>query len=268
MEANGLKRTILNLVEKITSWAATGVYPNSYALKDFMVENKLAPISKLKVIGNGSSNGIDLDFFALKNTPNYHSLRKELKIEDTDIVFCFVGRIVKDKGINELLEAFDKLNKDLKNSKLLIIGTQEKELDPITEKSISILKNNPNVLELGWQNDIRPYLAISDTFVFPSYREGFPNVVLQAGAMNLPSIVSDINGSNEIIQNNINGLIIPSKETELLYQAMKLLGSDELLRKKLSEPAREIIKAKYSQDFVWNELYKEYTKQINRIKNV
>ncbi len=179
-----------------------------------------------------------------------------------DVVFCFVGRIVKDKGINELLIAFDKLSKENKSVKLLLVGHEETELDPIDKESKEILIKNKQIISVGWQEDIRPFLAISEVFVFPSYREGFPNVVMQAGAMELPSIVTNINGSNEIIKDGVNGLIIPVKDKEALFDKMKLLANDKKLRKKLAKPARKMIVDRYEQEFVWKELLKEYNRLL------
>ncbi|MEN8120223.1 MAG: glycosyltransferase family 4 protein [Bacteroidota bacterium] len=266
IETHGLKRKLLNIVEKLTSWGATNIYPNSFALMNFMAENKLAPLNKLKVIGNGSSNGINTEEFSLKNVDFFKFNRKKLNINEDDIVFCFVGRIVKDKGINELLAAFDRLNNENKKIKLLLVGEEEKLLDPVNKLSKRVLSNNSNIIQLGWQEDVKPFLAISDIFVFPSYREGFPNVVMQAGAMELPSIVSDINGCNEIIEEGINGLIIQTKNEKQLFEKMKILVNDKQLRIKLSGPTRDIIKKKYSQEYIWEKLYKEYINLLSSRK--
>ena len=282
MEATGIKRKILNFVERLTSWSATNVYPNSLALKEFMEEEKLARSSKLKVIGNGSSNGIDTEYFKkledqsskLEATSNPQPVTRNpqpvtrnpqpVTRNPKPVTFCFVGRIVKDKGINELLWAFDKLSKGNSSAKLLLVGPEERELDPISDKSLKILENNKQIISVGWQEDVRPFLAISDVFVFPSYREGFPNVVMQAGAMELPSIVTNINGSNEIIEEGVNGLIIPVKDRDSLYLKMRLLLDNPALRKRLAKPARQIIIDRYEQKFVWSELLKEYVSLLNK----
>ena len=183
------------------------------------------------------------------------------------ITFCFVGRIVKDKGINELLSAFEKLSKENENVELLLVGPEERELDPISSTSQDILESNKNIISVGWQEDVRPFLAQSDVFVFPSYREGFPNVVMQAGAMELPCIVSNINGSNEIIKDGVNGVIIPVKDENAIYDKMKLLADDAELRDKLAKPARKMIIERYEQKFVWKALLKEYNRLL-RAKGV
>lgn len=272
LEERGVKRKVLNIVERLTSWSATNVYPNSFALKEVMIKEKLAPVTKLKVIGNGSSNGIDTGYFSICHLERSKAESKELlllertdssAIARNDVIFTFIGRVVQDKGINELLWAFDKLSKENKYVKLLLVGTQETELDPIGVESQNLIKNNKHIISVGWQEDVRPFLAISDVFVFPSYREGFPNVVMQAGAMGLPSIVTNINGSNEIIEDGVNGMIIPVKDKNALFEKMKLLANDKKFRLKWAAPARQMIVEKYEQKFVWNELLKEYKRLLD-----
>ena len=129
-----------------------------------------------------------------------------MNIDSDDFVFIFVGRLVTDKGINELISAFDDISHRNRKVKLLLVGNRESELDPLKKETLEIISKNSNIIEVGYQPDVRPYFAISDVLVFPSYREGFPNVVMQAGAMGLASIVTDINGCNEIIINDTNGV--------------------------------------------------------------
>ncbi len=190
MEATGTKRKILDWVEKITYSSATKIYPNSKGLYDFIVSQKFTAASKLKIIGSGSSNGIDTSFFSKENISDEDKtkLNNELKIHVEDFVFIFVGRLVKDKGINELITAFSKIQ--IKNSKLLLVGPLEDDLDPLLPEIMDEIQQNKNIISVGFQQDVRPYFAVADALVFPSYREGFPNVVMQAGALGLPSIVS------------------------------------------------------------------------------
>ncbi|SKC11066.1 Glycosyltransferase involved in cell wall bisynthesis [Soonwooa buanensis] len=260
MEAQGLKRKILMLVEQLTYAAATHVYPNSKGLSDFILENKLTTSSKLKVIANGSSNGIDTTYFDKDNLDqnDLFVLKKSLKIEDDDEVFIFVGRLVGDKGLNELIEAFDEIGKNNTKSKLILVGTFEDQLDPLQTSTLEKIKSNSNIINVGWQTDVRPYLAIADILTFPSYREGFPNVVMQAGAMGLASIVSNINGCNEIIIENKNGLIIPVKNKKALEEAMQKLLNDQVLFNSLKTNARPMIVDRYQQQVVWDALLTEY----------
>ena len=260
MESSGMKRKILMFVEWLTYKCATHVYPNSVGLEDFILTNSLTTNNKIKVLGNGSSNGIDTTYFSkiVDVMEDGDKIQDEYKLSDDDFVFIFIGRIVRDKGINELLSAFDKLSQIEKNLKLLLVGPFEDHLDPISEESRAILKKNENIIEVGFQNDVRPFLAISDCLVFPSYREGFPNVVMQAGSMGLPAIVGDINGCNEIIEEYVNGLIIPVKDTEALQESMQKIYQDQELRNRLAQNARKQIVERYDQQFVWQALKDEY----------
>ncbi|MFT3947236.1 MAG: glycosyltransferase family 4 protein [Agriterribacter sp.] len=265
LEIKGFKRKILNMVEKITYSCATKVYPNSFNLKEIIIADRLCKASKLKVIGNGSSNGIDTTHFSPESisTTVKAALKDKIGIKENDIVFCFIGRLVNDKGIKELIEAFIINAEKYQTIKLIIVGNPEKGIDPVDEKTQHIISTHPRIYSAGFQADVRPFLAISDIFVFPSYREGFPNVVLQAGAMGVPSIVSNINGCNEIIENNINGLIVPVKSAEAVADAMNFLITDKDTRLKMAANCRNMIVCRYDQKYMWEQILIEYKNQIN-----
>ena len=265
MEATGLKRKLLNAVEKITYWAATKVLPNSEGLKVIILKEGFSKNEKLYVIGKGSSNGIDTSYFdpKLYDEDFKNNLRKSLQINANDFVYIFVGRIVKDKGIVELVQAFKNL--DNPKTKLILVGSFEHDLDPLPPAIIKEIESNPQIIQTGWQKDVRPYLAISNVLTFPSYREGFPNVVMQAGAMGLPAIVSDINGCNEIIQTNQNGIIIPVKDSVSLQLAMNELLLEQQLFNKMKSEARIRIKSNYKRDFIWREIHSMYERELSKI---
>lgn len=260
MEATGNKRKLLNFVEKLTYQCATNVYPNSKGLYDFILENKFVKKAKLKVLGNGSSNGINTNHFDtnLISSEQKQQLTETLKIKPTDFVFIFVGRLVADKGINELVKAFIKINKKNDNAKLILVGLFEEELDPLASSTLEAIENIPNIISVGFQQDVRIYFAISDCLVFPSYREGFPNVVMQAGAMGLSSIVSDINGCNEIIEEGINGEIVPVKDCDALYNSMERMINNPDWNTSLRKKSREMIVSRYDQAVIWNAILDEY----------
>ena len=267
LEEKGIKRVVLNFIEKLTYRCSTNVYPNSSGLKNIILENKFTKINKLTIIANGSSNGIDTSYFnpELFSKEKQQTVRRNLKIRNDDFVFIFVGRIVGDKGINELVEAFEKLSKDNSKVKLLLVGQYEDNLDPLKKQTKFIINNNEQIVSVGYQNDVRPYFSIADSLVFPSYREGFPNVVMQAGAMGLCSIVSNINGCNEIIENNKNGIIIPVKDTNEIHDAMIKICYDKNLFMKLKLNSRSLIKKRYQRELIWTSLLKEYNNLLNRI---
>jgi glycosyltransferase involved in cell wall biosynthesis len=262
LEARGVKRMLLNLVEKLTYAAATKIYPNSNGLKEIIIQEKFCKPEKLTVIGKGSSNGINTNHFNHENfsVNEIQTLKSSLGIAHDDFVFIFVGRLVGDKGINELVAAFQKLNAVNFFVKLLLVGSQESDLDPLLSGTLHQINSNPNIIAVGHQNDVRHYFAVSNALVFPSYREGFPNVVMQAGAMGLPSIVSDINGCNEIIIEGENGTIIPVKDSGAIYKTMKMMMEDAVFRTSLQIKARPMIVARYEQSVVWKALLAEYEK--------
>jgi glycosyltransferase involved in cell wall biosynthesis len=260
LESKGAKRKLLNYVEKLTYSCATKIFPNSYGLKEIILENKFTNSNKLKVIANGSTNGIDCTHYdaSLFLENDKTSLKENLGISTKDFVFIFVGRLVGDKGINELVQSFKRVSADVENVKLLLVGPYEKNLDPLKKATIEEVDNNKNIITVGAQKDVRPYFAIANVLVFPSYREGFPNVVMQAGAMGLPSIVSNINGCNEIILQGENGLIIPVKNVELLFEAMNKMLNEKETYLKMSTKSRDLVLTRYEQKYVWEQLLNEY----------
>lgn len=249
----GLKQKILMATDSITCACATNVLPEGKGVKKDLEHFRITS-KPLQIIGNGNINGIDLDFF--DRTPEVLELAEKYRKEEV-VTFCFVGRIVRDKGMNELVAAFQRLHQAYPNTRLVLVGPFEEKLDPVLPETRQTIEQHAAIEWMGWQNDIRPFLAASEVFVFPSYREGFPNVVLQAGAMGLPSIVTDINGSSEIITEGVNGSIIPSQDEEALYKAMeKLLDMEE--RQKLAQQARPQIANRYERKALWKELLKFY----------
>lgn len=258
METRGIKRILLDSVESLTYWFATKVYPNSQGLRDFIVNEKLCDAKKLKVIGCGSSNGIDTAYYdpISINNETKLSLKETLDIGEGDFVFIFIGRLVKDKGINELVTVFTDLN--ICKCKLLLVGPFETDLDPLLPETEQLISDNKNIISVGYQDDIRPFLTISHCLVFPSYREGFPNVVMQAGAMCLPSIVTNINGCNEIIIDGENGIIVPSKDVTALSDAMKYVLDNPKEVNRMASNARQLIVSRYEQKVVWEAIYAEY----------
>jgi glycosyltransferase involved in cell wall biosynthesis len=265
MEAKGLKRSVLIMTERITCSCATHVYPNSRGLLHYMREELSIVNCPLSIIGKGSSNGIDSKYFsrtpALMDTA--HELRRRFQIPGDATVFCFAGRIVKDKGIVELVEAFKKLSSSA-DVRLMLVGSFEQELDPLPAETMHYLQHDSRVIMAGFRQDVRPWLMAADVFVFPSYREGFPNVVMQAACLEVPCIVSDINGCNEIIEDRVSGLIVPAKNENALRDAMLQLAAEKELRTSYAAKARKFVTENFDQQFVWGELLKEYFSKVFR----
>lgn len=262
----GMMQRILIIMDRVLCWSATVIIPEGHGVKNDLIKHKITS-KPLKILANGNVNGINMEHFSLEKYTVVikENLRKTLQLQSTDFVFIFVGRLVGDKGINELVSAFKDIKKKYKDAKLLLVGPLETELDALLSETLQEIENNKSIISVGFQDDVRPYFAISDALVFPSYREGFPNVVLQAGAMELPSIVSDINGCNEIIIEGVNGLIIPSKNTIKLKEAMLKFLLDPTLLQQLKMNSRTRIIENYEQSIVWEALLQEYR---NTEKNV
>jgi glycosyltransferase involved in cell wall biosynthesis len=260
MEEKGSKKRMLEFIEKLTYQLSTFVFTNSTGLYNYIIENKYIAKNKIKVIGNGSSNGVDINYFSASEVSfdEQIKLKSTLGISENDFTFVFVGRIVTDKGINELVEAFDKISPKKSELKLIIVGDQEPELDPLHKSTLQILAKNKNILSVGFQKDIRPYLAISNVLVFPSYREGFPNVIMQAGSMGLPVIATDINGCNEIITHEKNGVLSPQKNSNAIEVALLKLFEDKTLYDYLKSNARTMIVSRFERKVICKTILEEY----------
>ncbi|MBA4058654.1 MAG: glycosyltransferase family 1 protein [Marivirga sp.] len=267
----------MEITERLTYTCAHKVYPNSAGLEKFLVRVLDIDPGKLKVIGKGSSNGIDTEFFkrSLQLEDQARSIRTERNIHPHDLVFSFVGRIVRDKGIVELVEAFrmvsDRLNELSITTEnpprifLMLVGPFETDLDPLPENIRKFIDEDPRVILAGFQRDVRPWLMASDIFVFPSYREGFPNVVMQGCLLQIPCIVSDINGCNEIISHGVTGLIVQPKDIGSLSEAMMLLVRDKSKRQRFSELARTFVFENFKREVLWDGIRREYEElTVNR----
>ena len=289
--AHGMLRTILKTMERLSCLFATNVIPEGKGVLQCLKCDNITKKS-LQVIHYGNINGKDTEFFSRDNTIQTASLkladkqillrnlsekearslvRSELGFSNNDFIFVFIGRLVNDKGLGELADALRKLENEKLEIKLLLIGEIDGEDDALAKDKLNYLMHSKNIKYIGVQSDIRPYLMASDVLVFPSYREGFPNVPLEAGALGLPAIVTNINGSNEIIEDGVNGKIIQAPLdnkgvrvndiTIELYTMMKWFYYHPEEVKRMGENARPIICERYEQHNVWKALL-EYYKQL------
>lgn len=260
----GFMKVLLIKMDKLLCYCATNVYPEGSGIKKDLLDYNITR-KPLKLLANGNVNGVDLEYFdsSLFSFAHREQLKKQLSINYGDFVFIFVGRLVKDKGINELVESFINLKNP--SFKLLLVGSYEQDRDPLLAKTLHIILTNENIISVGFQPDVRGFLAIADVLVLPSYREGFPNILLQSGAMDLPSIVTDINGSNEIIINNENGIIIPVKNVLVLQNSMNKMFKDNIFRNKLKKNARKLISDRFQQKIVLEALLEEYQNLENNV---
>lgn len=242
--AAGLKRKILMATDWITCACATHVIPEGRGVLEDLKNHNVCR-KPMRVLGYGNVRGVDMERF---NPDRFADVEKD----ESKFRFVFVGRIVGDKGINELVEAFVRLNKEYPETKLSLVGNYEADLDPLKPETIEAIESNSNIYACGakYGDDLLTEYMKSDCFVMPSYREGFPNTVMEAGAMGLPSIVTDINGSREIIINGENGIIVPSKDADALYKAMKQIVQDSSTRERMAANARPLIESRFEKNFV------------------
>lgn len=263
----GLKRRILMTTDWLTCACATHVIPEGEGVKTDLLSNGITH-KPIKVLGHGNIKGIDLSFYsraAVADNAQCSMHNAQLQDGKNDqsegFTFVFVGRIVRDKGINELVRAFKRLHEEFPEVRLVLVGPFENTLDPVLPETKAEIERNPGIDAVGGQRDVRPYYAAADALVFPSYREGFPNVVIEAGAMGLPSIVTDINGSREIIIEGKNGIIVPPRDDDALYQAMRhwVTHRDEVAR--MAAEARPLIASRYEQGYV-RQCLKDYYQSI------
>lgn len=259
----GLKRKILMLTDKLTCACATHIIPEGEGVKSDLIAGKITK-KPLKVLGYGNVKGVDMD--KCSRRPEVMAIAEKLRKEDC-FTFVYVGRVVRDKGINELCSAFERLHNDYPHTRLILVGPYEDNLDPISEQSRKIISENDAIEAVGAKggDELLAYYAAADCFVMPSYREGFPNTVLEAGAMGLPSIVTDINGSREIIKDGVNGLIVQPRDAGALYQAMHLMLRSTIDRDRMAGNARKMIADRFVQGFVRKCLYDFYDEILQNI---
>ena len=246
--AKGLQRKLLMWTDRITCRCATYVIPEGEGVKKDLLDYGITQ-KPLRVLGFGNVRGVDMHYY--NRRPEVMEKTVALR-DDSFITFLFVGRVVRDKGINELCEAFDRLSKEFPQTRLLLVGWREDDLDPVSDKTQALIDSNPSINYVGevWGDELLAYYAAADCFVLPSYREGFPNTVLEAGAMGLPSIVTDINGSREIIVENENGMIVPPRDADALFVAMRRMVNDDRRRSFMASNARNMVGCRFEQGFV------------------
>lgn len=255
--AKGFKRSFLMRMEYLSCKLATHIFAVSNGIKKTLIEDRITS-KDIQIIWNGSVNGIDTGQFNPESTPKAH-IDKSL-IPRGSFIFGYIGRLVGDKGSNELIDAFTQLHQSYPKIRLLLIGDFEDIQDPVSDRTRSLIKNHPAIVYLGNQSNVRPFLKLMDVFVFPSYREGFGMVVMEAAAMERPIICSDITGCNEIIVDGYSGVLIPPRSTERLLSAMRSLLFNPDLMKKLSSNARASVVQRYEQQILWKHSLEAFSK--------
>ena len=253
----GIKRLILVSMEKVTAFFAHKIICISPSLKKYAVDKGIFNKEKTLVINKGSSNGLDLAKFSVDKIDlikqnefiNQHELQNKF-------IFGFVGRLVKDKGLFDLLNVFDRLYSDNKDIRLLFLGSDITSNE--TEKSVvKEYKDHPAIVFLNFQTDVSFYMSMFNVMVLPSHREGFGNVYIQAASMGVPCIGYDITGVKDAVSHGFNGLLVQPKSEIHLYEAMKTLYLEKDLSKRLGDNGL-IWAQNFDRQIIWQELHNIY----------
>jgi len=268
--ASGLKRWVLWLSEMASCRGAHQVLAVSQAMRRQALTHGLCPPQKIEVLGPGSINGVDAEGRfnpARFPDPVKKQLRASLGLPSGALVLGFVGRIVRDKGIQELAEAWRELRRRHPNLYLVVVGREEPQ-DPIPPAARQALRSDPRVVFTGPVADPAPYYAIMDLVVLPTYREGFPVMPLEAAAMGLPVVATTVDGCPEAVVNGLTGMLVPPRDSPSLTKALNALISDAEMRKRLGKAGRERVLKKFKPTVIWNIIYNNYTNLFNIIMRV
>jgi glycosyltransferase involved in cell wall biosynthesis len=264
MTATGYKRWLLWWSEKIACTLAHQVFCVSHSLREVAIAENLCPADKIKVLLGGSSNGVDATTrFNSSSLPSdtRQEIRKKYGIPDHAIVVGFVGRIVRDKGIEELAAAWKILREEFLDVHLLVVGPFEPQ-DPVSKNVEDLLKSDPRIHLVGMDWDTPPLYAAMEILTLPTYREGFPNTPLEAAAMQLPVVATRIPGCIDAVQDNVTGLLVPPRDAEALTEAIRLYLQHPELREQHGKAGRDRVVLSFRQEAIWEALYQEYIKLI------
>ena len=247
MGFEGWKRSLFKYLEKKTCDNSTFIEAESHNIRNFSLSEGLYGEDRSCVIWNGSASGVDLTKFDIAKRIQWRTeIRKQYEIDDNETVYAFAGRLTADKGINELLGAFTNIIGHNANAKLMVMGRMDNS-ESLNASLMEQVRASGKVIFTGEVNDIERYYAAADVFVAPSYREGFGLVVVEAEAMGLPAVVSDVPGQIDAIIPNETGLSCTVKDVATLEAAMEQLLKDADLREKMGKAAAEFAERDFEQ---------------------
>jgi len=263
----GFKRRIFKLLEKLVCTLSTNIQPDSKGNLLFSRKEGLYSDKKSRVIWNGSANGVDLGKFDISKKVEWRKvIRSKYNLSSDDFVLGFIGRLDKDKGIDELLEAFKLTINIYSNIRLIIIGPSDKN-DGLNQKLLEWSKSSESVIYTGFTNKVEKYISALDVLVQPSYREGFGSVVIEAAAMGIPVIVTDIPGPTDAMKLGITGLAVPKATVQPLFHAIEFMNVNPKIRKQMSINSIEFAQKNFDQakllNFILEDKNRLYEEQIN-----
>ncbi|MEB6341987.1 glycosyltransferase family 4 protein [Mammaliicoccus sciuri] len=259
---NGVKYKILYFMEKVAMYCATDIIAISESLKDRVIELNLNNKKHIEVFGNGSSNGLNIKAYSKKDNEIEQEIANKLK---GNFVIGYIGRIVKDKGIEDLIKIFKILSNKNYDVKLLVIGSIE-DGDPISKNDLNFIKQNKNVIYKDHVENPVKYYNNMDVFVFPTYREGFGNVSIEAQILGIPTITYNVTGAKDTVKNNETGYIVRTGDYHEIANKIEILINDLELKNKLGKQGEEWVRDNFSSEIIWKEMVDYYNKKLKETK--
>ena len=256
----GLSRWLLKSLDKVLSFCATHLLADSFSQRDFLIESGVAKRQKIGVLGKGSISGVDLSRFR-PNAQIRSDIRGQLGIPETDFVFLFLGRVARAKGVLDLVRAFSKVGKVRPDAHLLVVGPDDDGTDAAMLSAFG--ENSKNYHRVGFTKRPQDYMAASDVFCMPSYREGFGLAVIEASATGLPALASKIYGLTDAVEEGTTGIFhAPGNSDEIATGMLELSDNDEL-RQAMSLAGIARVKSDFSEQYVVGEMLDFFEKIHN-----
>ncbi|MBI5714417.1 MAG: glycosyltransferase family 4 protein [Chloroflexi bacterium] len=239
VEMEGPMRFLMRGIDCLIGALNTHTYADSFSQRELLIREKIIAPNKIGVIANGSLSGVDFKRFDPKRLAPFRAdIRRQLGVADSAVVIVFVGRVTRDKGVVELIDAFENLRHSYHDLHLILVGPFEVERDPLPPRTIQMLSGGVNIHSVGFTPQPELYLASADIFCLPSYREGFGSAAIEAGAMNLPVVATTVTGLVDAIVDGETGLLVPPKNVEALTHALDALAASPEMRQRMGRAAR------------------------------
>lgn len=264
--ATGARRALLTATERVSCGLASEVLSVSHSLREMAVNGGLVSPERIQVLLSGSGNGVDAQrrFNPDKLGAGARSAtRRALGISDGTRVVGFVGRLVQDKGIVELVDAWRRVSTAHPEARLVLVGEHEPR-DPVPASVKRALDRIPTIQVVGYQREIERYYAVFDVLVLPTYREGFPNVLLEAGAMRLPVVATRVSGCVDAVLDGVTGLLVPKADGAALADAMGHYLENAALRRDHGEAARRRVLESFEPSKIWEAMAGTYERLVAR----
>jgi len=265
MVEKGFKLKLLSGIEKLTYWAANEVWPNSNSLYRYIETHAFTSVKKLRIIGKGSTNGINISRFSksVLDQNIIQQVKTSIQYDDRFTYLLCIGRLVADKGIVELVNVYTAIQKQQPQLKLIVVGDFENSLDPLPEATLQQIQKHPGIIHIKWTQQVEYFMDMANLFVFPSHREGFPNVLLQAGAMQLPIICSRIPGNIDIVTHQQTGLIFERANEVMMQEQIEYALTHRQQMTEMAAQLQQIVTADYRRENIWQNILVTYNSLLH-----